>query len=262
MLELIGAAYSWPFHVAVFSGPGSTPLETAALSAPVQGRIHFAVANSAVQSTSIARMSIDGVARGEAAHERHALLVRGVGEEVDLDRVRAVRVGAARGGGLRERAGRLGEDVPVQGHRALPGRGSARGERQHAVNAMPNMTPNWRMYLTVSSLSLTWIAGPAATRDTLIPPRSIALNRGFVDGRHREQYVQSNGRSNARMSTLVLVPSSVEIAPDHQCCDRPGAGALQRRRRALRVGPHRPRVIDQQHRLAVQRRSMARTASG
>ncbi len=59
MLELIGAAYSLPFQVAVWSGPGRTPLLTAAASAPVQGRIHFAVANSAVQSTSMARMSID-----------------------------------------------------------------------------------------------------------------------------------------------------------------------------------------------------------
>ena len=33
---------------------------TAAALAPVQGRIHLAVANSAVQSTSIARMSIEG----------------------------------------------------------------------------------------------------------------------------------------------------------------------------------------------------------
>src|SRR5690242_21189007 len=58
VLELIGAAYSLPCHVAVATGPGRSPLVTAAARSAGQGRIHLAVANSAVQSTSMARMSI------------------------------------------------------------------------------------------------------------------------------------------------------------------------------------------------------------
>src|ERR1019366_4014389 len=59
VLELIGPAKSLPCHVAVAIGPGRSPLVSCAATAAGHGRIHFAVANSAVQSTSIARMSIE-----------------------------------------------------------------------------------------------------------------------------------------------------------------------------------------------------------
>src|SRR5438270_12590330 len=58
VLELIGPAKSLPCQVAVSIGPGRSPLVSCAARAAGQGRIHLAVANSAVQSTSMARMSI------------------------------------------------------------------------------------------------------------------------------------------------------------------------------------------------------------
>ena len=67
-------------------GPGRSPLVICAASAAGHGRIHLAVANSAVQSTSMARMSIDGVLGRQPADERDALLVRVAREQVDLDR--------------------------------------------------------------------------------------------------------------------------------------------------------------------------------
>src|ERR1700752_2227911 len=60
VLELIGTAHSRPCQVAVWTGPGRSALLICAAKSAGTGRIHFAVANSAVQSTSIARMSIDG----------------------------------------------------------------------------------------------------------------------------------------------------------------------------------------------------------
>ena len=66
------------------------------------------------------------VAGGEPLDQRLALLVRRVGEEVDVDLVRAVRRRRAVGGGLRERAGRLREHQPVERDRALAGRATAR----------------------------------------------------------------------------------------------------------------------------------------
>ncbi len=60
VLELIGTAQIRPWYVAVWTGPGKVDaLGSEPPAAAGTGRIHFASANSAVQSTSIARMSIE-----------------------------------------------------------------------------------------------------------------------------------------------------------------------------------------------------------
>ena len=59
MFELIGTAQSCPFQLAVWTGPARSALLIWAANCAGTGRIHLAVANSAVQSTSMARMSID-----------------------------------------------------------------------------------------------------------------------------------------------------------------------------------------------------------
>ena len=59
VLELIGIAHSALPTVAVWTGPARSWLRIWDACDAGTGRIHFAVANSAVQSTSIARMSIE-----------------------------------------------------------------------------------------------------------------------------------------------------------------------------------------------------------
>src|SRR5437588_10030036 len=59
VFELVGTAQICPRYVAVWTGPGRSTLLICPAKSDGTGRIHFALANSAVQSTSIARMSID-----------------------------------------------------------------------------------------------------------------------------------------------------------------------------------------------------------
>src|ERR1700734_1106363 len=59
VLELIGVAQMRPLYVAVWIGPGRSTDLISDAGVCGTGGIPFAFANSAVQSTSIARMSID-----------------------------------------------------------------------------------------------------------------------------------------------------------------------------------------------------------
>src|SRR3954453_694309 len=60
VFELAGAAQSLPWYSAVFSGPESVPCLTFEAYWSGQDRIHPALANSAVHTTSIDMRSIDG----------------------------------------------------------------------------------------------------------------------------------------------------------------------------------------------------------
>ena len=75
VLLLCGAAYSWPFQIAVCSAGASVPFTTDALALPVHGRIQPAWANSAAQVTS-SDHDVDGaVVRREPPDQLLALAV-------------------------------------------------------------------------------------------------------------------------------------------------------------------------------------------
>ena len=112
-LDLYGAPKSLSSHMPVFTGAGSIPAVSRAVSSAVYGRRKPALANSAVNTTSRLTTSIERVTGRQAAH--HLLPLRGGGARQRLD---AHLVGAARGVralfGACGGAAVVGQDVPRQ----------------------------------------------------------------------------------------------------------------------------------------------------